>query len=125
MCIDTRDEVYAIMDAVDTKLVRIGPDVGQLQKAETDPVKVLKDFQPLLRTVHLKDYAGERAWAGYCPLGQGKVDLPAVLDILEGAKGMEYIMVELDMTREAPMSSLDCARTSKEYLIKHGYHFRS
>jgi inosose dehydratase len=113
------------MEAVDTSVVKFGPDVGQLQKAGTDPVKVLKDFQSILRTVHLKDYVGERAWAGYCPLGQGKVDLPSVLDILEGAKGMEYIMVELDMTRDAPMPSLDCARTSKEYLIKQGYHFRS
>ena len=41
MCIDTRDEVYAIFDAVDTRVVKFGPDVGQLQKAGTDPVKVI------------------------------------------------------------------------------------
>jgi inosose dehydratase len=125
MCIDTRDEVYAIFDAVDTRVVKFGPDVGQLQKAGTDPVKVLKDFQSLLRTVHLKDFAGERAWAGYCPLGQGKADLPAVLDLLEAAKGMEYVMVELDMTGNAPMPPFECAQTSKQYLIKQGYKFRS
>lgn len=125
MCIDTRDEVYAIFDAVDTRVVKFGPDCGQLQKAGTDPVKVLKDLQSLLRTVHLKDFAGERAWGGYCPLGQGKVDLPAVVEVLEQAKGMEYIMVELDMTANAPMPPFECAQTSKNYLMNLGYKFRS
>jgi inosose dehydratase len=124
-CVETRDEVYAIFDAVDTKVMQFGPDVGQLQKGGADPVKVLKDLLPLLRTIHLKDYAGERAWGGYCPLGQGKVDLPAVMDVLEQAKNLEYVMVELDMTRDAPMAPFECARTSKEYLMKLGYQFRS
>lgn len=124
-CVETRDEVYAVFDAVDTKVMQFGPDVGQLQKGGTEPVKVLKDLSPLLRTIHLKDYSGERAWAGYCPLGQGKVDLPAVMDVLEQAKNLEYVMVELDRTNNAPMEPFDCARTSKEYLMKLGYQFRS
>src|SRR3954452_17340483 len=95
-CVDSRDEVYAVFDAVDTRVVKFGPDVGQLQKSGTDPVPVLKDFQSLLRNIHLKDYLGERYWAGYCPLGKGKVDLPAVLDVLEKADGLRYVMVELD-----------------------------
>src|SRR4051794_24511712 len=86
--VDTRDQVYEVMDGVDTRAMKFGPDVGQLLKSGTDPVKVLKDFQPLIRTVHLKDYSGGQHWAGYCPLGQGKVDLPAVLDVLEGAEGL-------------------------------------
>jgi inosose dehydratase len=106
-------------------VVKFGPDVGQLQKGGADPLKILKDFLPLLRTIHLKDYAGERAWAGYCPLGQGKVDLPGVMDVLEQAKDLQYVMVELDMTANAPMAPFDCARTSKEYLMKLGYKFRS
>ena len=66
-CVDTRDQVYAVLEAVDTRVVKFGPDVGQLQKAGTDPVPILKDFSSLLRTIHVKDFAGERAWAGYCP----------------------------------------------------------
>jgi inosose dehydratase len=124
-CVDTRDQVYAIFDAVDTKVVKFGPDVGQLQKSGTDPVPILKDFQSLLRTIHLKDYSGEKAWAGYCPLGMGKVDLPAVLDVLEKADALHWVMVELDGTPNAPIAPFDCARTSKEYLAKLGYAFRS
>ena len=123
-CVDTREQVYAVFDAVDTRVVKFGPDVGQLQKAGTDPVPMLKDYQSLLRTIHLKDYVGERAWAGYCPLGMGKVDLPAVMDVLEKAEGLQYVMVELDGTANAPMAPFECARTSKEYLVKLGYTFR-
>jgi inosose dehydratase len=123
--VDTRDQVYEIMDGVDTRVMKFGPDVGQLLKSGTDPVKVLKDFQPLIRTVHLKDYSGGPNWGGYCPLGQGKVDLPAVLDILEGAEGLRNIMVELDISRNAPMTPIECATTSKVYLEKLGYTFKA
>jgi inosose dehydratase len=124
-CVDSRDQVYAVLDAVDTRVVKFGPDVGQLQKSGTDPVPVLKDFQSLLRNIHLKDYLGERYWAGYCPLGQGKVDLPAVMDVLEKAGGLQYVMVELDGGGRGPMEPFECAKTSKEYLEKLGYTFRS
>jgi len=123
-CVDTRDQVYAVFDAVDTRVVKFGPDVGQLQKSGTDPVPILKDFQSLLRTIHVKDYIGERAWAGYCPLGMGKVDLPAVMDVLEKADGLHWVMVELDGTANAPMAPFECARTSRDYLMKLGYTFR-
>ena len=124
-CVDTRDQVYAVLEAVDTRVVKFGPDVGQLQKSGTDPVPVLKDFQSLLRTVHLKDFMGERAWAGYCPLGMGKVDLPTVMDVLEKAESLQNVMVELDGTANAPIAPFECARISKEYLAKLGYAFRA
>ncbi len=72
----------------DTKFVKFGPDVGQLAKGGSDPVKVVKDFLPLIRHVHLKDWNGGQYWAAYCPLGQGKVDLPGVLGLLEQSPEM-------------------------------------
>jgi inosose dehydratase len=85
----------------------------------------LKDFQSLLRTIHLKDYSGEKAWAGYCPLGMGKVDIPAVLEVLEKADSLHWVMVELDGTPNAPIAPFECAKRSKEYLEKLGYTFRA
>jgi len=35
--VDSRDEVYAVFDAVDTRVVKFGPDVGQLQKSGNRP----------------------------------------------------------------------------------------
>jgi inosose dehydratase len=124
-CVETRDEVYAVLDAVDTRYVKFGPDVGQLAKGGSDPVKVVKDFLPLIRHVHLKDWNGGPNWAEYCPLGQGKVDIPAVLALLEQAPAMKIVMVELDASRNPPIPPLETARISKEYLQKQGYQFRS
>ena len=81
--IESRDEVYAVMEAVDTKHLKFAPDVGQLQKGGADAAKVVKDFLPILKHMHLKDYKGWEYYSGYCPLGMGKVDLAAVLDMVE------------------------------------------
>ncbi|HEX3880048.1 MAG TPA: sugar phosphate isomerase/epimerase [Bryobacteraceae bacterium] len=124
-CVETRDEVYATLDAVDTRYVKFGPDVGQLAKGGSDPVKVVKDYLQLIRHVHLKDWDGGKFWAEYCPLGRGKVDLPAVLDLLEQAPEMKVIMVELDAGPGAPLTPIETARISKEYLQKQGYAFRT
>jgi inosose dehydratase len=122
-CIESRDEVYAVLEAVDTRYVKFGPDVGQLAKGGVDPVKVVKDFLPLIRHVHLKDWNGGPHWAEYCPLGQGKVDVPAVLALLEQSPEMKIIMVELDPSKNPPSTPLETARISKEYLQKQGYRF--
>jgi inosose dehydratase len=124
-CIEYRDEVYAVLDAMDTKYMLFGPDVGQLAKGGSDPVKVVKDFLPLIRHVHLKDWDGGPNWQQYCPLGKGKVDIPAIVDLLEKSEKMKIIMVELDSSRGAPLTPFETARTSKEYLQKLGYTFRS
>jgi inosose dehydratase len=124
-CVEMRDEVYATLEAVDTKVVKFGPDVGQLAKGGSDPLEVVKDFLPIIRHVHLKDWDGGRYWAQYCPLGQGKVNVPAVLDLLEKSPDMKIVMVELDPSPNAPLSPLETARASKEYLGKLGYSFRS
>ncbi len=124
-CIESRDEVYAVLEAVDTRYVKFGPDVGQLAKGGSDPVKVVKDFLPLIRHVHLKDWNGGPHWAEYCPLGQGKVDVRAVMDLLEQAPDLKIVMVELDPSANPPMTPLETARTSKEYLKSLGYTFRT
>jgi len=124
-CIETSEEVYAVMEAVDSRYVTFGPDVAQLAAGGADPVRILKDFLPVITNIHLKDWNGGPHWAGYCPLGQGKVDLPAVMDVLEKSTRLKYVMVELDPSRNPPMTPEETARASKVYLQKLGYPFRS
>ena len=95
-CVESREETYAVMEAVDTRYVKFGPDVGQLAKGGSDPVKVVGDFLSLIRHVHLKDFSGGEHFLGYCPLGQGKVDVAAVVGLLEKSGNDMMIMVELD-----------------------------
>jgi inosose dehydratase len=124
-CIETRDEVYAILDAVDTRYVKFGPDIGQLQKGGADPVQVVKDHLSLVRHMHLKDYDGGPNYAGYCPLGKGKVNIPAILDMVEKGNMKGMIMVELDPSKNMPIPAGETARISQAYLKDLGYTFRT
>ena len=124
-CVEFRDEVYAVLEAANTRYVKFGPDIGQLAKGGSDPVKLVKDFLPVISHVHLKDFNDGPHWTAYCPLGQGKVAVPAVLDLLEKAPDLKIAMVELDPSGNAPLTPLETARTSKDYLKKLGYTFRS
>jgi inosose dehydratase len=124
-CVETRDETYAVMEAVDTRYVKFGPDVGQLQKGGSDPVKVVKDFLPIVRHVHMKDYNGGEHYLGYCPLGQGKVNISALVDLLESSGNDLMIMAELDPSPQMPLAPLEAARINKTYLQSLGYGFRA
>src|SRR5438445_3892927 len=104
--VESRDETYYVMEHADTKYLKFAPDVGQLQKGGSDAAKVVKDFLPILRHMHLKDYKGWEHYSGYCPLGMGQVDLVAVLDMVEAGGQNPNIMVELDPSNNAPMSPL-------------------
>lgn len=120
--VETRDEVYAVMDAVNTKYMKFAPDVGQLQKGGADAAKVVKDFAAITDHMHLKDYSNGKYMAGYCPLGMGFVDLESILKTLEEAGNNPDVMYELDRGN-APMSARDTAEFGKAHLIKLGYKF--
>jgi inosose dehydratase len=124
-CIETRDETYATMEAVDTRYVKFGPDVGQLQKGGVDPVKVVKDFLPAVRHVHMKDFDGGPHYLGYCPLGKGKVDVAGLASLLESSGNDLMIMCELDPSPNPPHTPLEAARLNKEAMAALGYAFRS
>ena len=49
------------------------------------------------------------------------MELPAILTMLETAKDLKIVMVELDSGRDDPMTPFDAASTSKEYLKSLGY----
>ncbi len=124
-CVETRDETYATMEAVDTRYVKFGPDVGQLQKGGVDPVKVVKDFLPTVRHVHMKDFDGGPHYLGYCPLGQGKVDVAGLASLLESSGNDLMIMCELDPTPNPPHTPLEAARMNKAAMAALGYTFRT
>ena len=118
--VETRDETYATMEAVDTRVVKFGPDIGQLQKGGVDPVEVVKTFLPVVQHMHFKDWVGGPSMAGYCPLGLGKVDLVRILDLMEGRKLEGMIMVELDRGGEMPYAPRETAQIAHDWLVKNG-----
>ena len=124
-CIETREETYAVMQAVDTRYLKFGPDIGQLQKGGSDPVQVVKDFLPIIHHMHLKDYSGGDAFLGYSPLGQGKVDIPAILAMMNGKPIDGMVMVELDSSPNMPIPAIETARIARAYLLKQSVSFKS
>ena len=113
-CIETREETYAVMEAVDTRYLKFGPDIGQLQKGGSDPVQVVKDFLPIIHHMHLKDFSGGDAFLGYSPLGQGKVDIPAILAMMNGKRIDGMVMVELDSSPNQPIPAIETARIARD-----------
>jgi len=126
--IETEEEIYFIMENVDTRYMKFGPDVGQIQKGGGDPVKIVKDFMPLIEHVHLKDFAGgDNGYLGYSPLGQGKVDMKQILEMLEKRKkdmaGMIMFELDYDQRTKAPYTPLEAAKISRDFLANLDYKF--
>ncbi|MBM3187696.1 MAG: sugar phosphate isomerase/epimerase [Chloroflexi bacterium] len=116
--IETRSEIDAIMRAVDPTLVGFAPDTGQIAKGGSDMLAVLRAYKERIWHVHLKDYAGgrETGYVGYEAIGQGVLDIPAIFQILEGARFDKWISVELDGTPQSPRAPREAAAMSKRYL---------
>jgi inosose dehydratase len=119
--IETRDEVYAVMESVDTRVFKFAPDVGQLQKGGADAAQVIKDFASITVHMHLKDFVNGPHMGGYSPLGIGRVDLKSILETMEQANPKANIMHELDPSRNMPYTPRQTAEISKWYLQKLGY----
>lgn len=123
--VETRDETYQTMEAVDTRYVKFGPDIGQLQKGGVDPVEVVRHFLPVVQHLHFKDWDGGPSMAGYCALGLGKVNLLGILDLMEGRKLEGMIMVELDSGGQMPYTPRAAAEMARGFLVKNGVTMRS
>jgi inosose dehydratase len=95
-----------------------------LQKGGSDPVQVVKDFLPLIHHMHLKDFSGGDPFLGYAPLGQGKVDIPAILAMVNGKPMDGMVMVELDSSPNQPIAAIETARIARTYLLKQGVALR-
>ena len=136
--VQTEREIRTLMEGVNPAYVSFAPDVAQIQKGGADPVAIVRDYIGLVKHIHLKDYNGIpirydesgreinlNGFAGYTPLGQGVVDLPAILEIIEGSEVFNnMIMVELDGGSKTPVPQEEAVRRNREYLERLGYCFR-
>jgi inosose dehydratase len=123
--VETKEETYTVMNAVDPRYMHFAPDIGQAQKGGTDAAQLVKDFAKTIDHMHLKDFKGWEHMAGYCPLGEGKVDLKSVLETMEKVNPNADIMHELDGSANMPYTPRQTAEISKKYLQSLGYTFRS
>lgn len=124
---ERRDEIDRILDVADPKFVWVLPDVAHLLAAEGDPVRFVRDVLNRVAFVHLKDVIIHQPWSktldgsiirpkyDFVELGQGKVNLPGVVQIMKDYRYQGWLVVELD---RAPggRSPKESAALSKRYL---------
>jgi sugar phosphate isomerase/epimerase len=110
------------MKTADPKLVSLELDIMWAQVARVDPVSVLAKYGKRVRLMHLKNVAAdlpkqyhEKVPAeAFREVGNGSIDIPAVLKAAAGAV-VEHYFVEQDQTPGDPIESL---RSSYQYLSK-------
>ena len=111
-----------LLQTVDPKLVSLELDIMWSTVAGVDPVSVLKKYGSRVALMHLKDVAPgvEKRYNEQVPksafreVGNGVIDIPAVLQAAAGA-AVEHYFVEQDQTPGDPLDSL---RQSFSYLAK-------
>ena len=127
--VETTQEIDRLFSLVDRDLVFMGPDTGHLAFGGVDVVDFFRRYADSIKTVHLKDINPQVLEEGrqnewdyqqfkdhgiYTELGQGCMDVPAILDILKEAGFEGWLLVETDIT-QLP-TALESAVVSRRYL---------
>jgi inosose dehydratase len=87
------------------------PDTAHLAAAGGDPAELIRRYADRISYVHLKDFTADPF--AFLPLGQGELDVAAIVAELADAGYDGWITVELDAYDGAPG---DAARASREHL---------
>ena len=132
--IETRDDIDRIFALLDPDLVGFAPDTGQIAKGGSDILEVMRTYRDRIVHVHLKDWNGKpghdpdlSGYLNYEPIGDGVLDITALLDILQLPAGFDgWVNVELDPTDKAPWPPREAAARSRRSLgrLVGERHFR-
>jgi sugar phosphate isomerase/epimerase len=104
--------LQTLLEATDPALVRFELDCGWAAKIGRDPLELMRSLSGRLALLHIKDVTAGGDWA---EVGQGVVDYRPVVEAAPEL-GVEWLIVEQDTTRRAPMESL---AMSRQWLREH------
>jgi inosose dehydratase len=119
---ETLDEVDRIMEAADSRYVKLELDIAHYQQGGGDPVKAIRKYHDRLLFLHIKDVeslpaSDERGRAyRWVELGRGKVDLPAVFAALKDVKFRGWAVIELDSVPDNSRTPKEAALINKKYI---------
>jgi inosose dehydratase len=104
------EEISSLLDQTDPRYVHFIPDIGQITLGGGDPVELCRRYLDRIVHVHLSDtepqyrsgkgghlyYTYQDAIAGHYmrDLGSGGVDIPALIDTLEGGGYDGWVTIE-------------------------------
>jgi sugar phosphate isomerase/epimerase len=106
----------AIFSATSPELVQVEMDVCWVQFGGQNPLAYMQAYKDRLPLIHLKDYRPlSEGQAETVVLGEGIVDLPAVIDAAMNAD-VKWMIVEQDHCQRSPLTSVS---DSMEWLKTH------
>ena len=117
------EEVARVLDAADSRYVKLELDVAHYFQAGGDPAKAVRDNKGRLLFLHIKDVEKTDTANGYrfVELGRGIVPLPALFDALEETAFNGWAVVELDAVPDKTKTPREANAVSKVYLTGLGY----
>ncbi|TKT76185.1 sugar phosphate isomerase/epimerase family protein [Aquamicrobium sp. LC103] len=118
------DEIVEIMETIASPALGVCLDTANNLRLFEHPLEVARKLAPWTRATHLKDIAAHRgdprsfAFWPSVPLGDGAVEIDAILDLLERANYPGLLAIEIDLLHpfyagedEAVRLSLDRLRS--------------
>ena len=114
-------EIRRVMDASDSRLVRMELDVAHYTQGGGDPAEAVRSYAGRLLFLHIKDVQSPVPGRGpesyrFVELGRGRVDLPAVFQALKTVGFDGWAVVELDEVPDAARTPKESAEISRQYL---------
>jgi inosose dehydratase len=122
------DEVAAVLEAADHRVVRLLFDTAHYQQGGGDPATAIRQYRELIEVLHLKDV---RPAAGGAPgrsggsdgyqfveLGRGRVDLKGVFAALNEINFKGWGVVELDRVPDPGRTPKESAEINRRYLVE-------
>lgn len=116
------EEVDALMDAADSKYVKLLLDVAHYAQGGGDPVEAIRKHHDRILFLHIKDVESVAPGAEgtnnyrFVELGRGRVDLPAVFAALAEVKFRGWAIVELDSVPDKARTPTESAIISRRYI---------
>jgi len=114
-------EIRRVMDASDSRLVRMELDVAHYAQGGGDPAEAVRNYAGRLLFLHIKDVESPVPGRGpesyrFVELGRGRVNLPAVFEALKAVGFDGWAVVELDEVPDAARTPKESAEISRQYL---------
>jgi len=115
-------ELDRVMDAADSRYVRLLLDVAHYQQGGGDSVGVIRRYRDRLLFLHIKDVRNAPSGSGYqfVELGQGRVNVRDIFAALTEVSFRGWAVVELDAVPEPTRTPKESAAISKRYLASIG-----
>ncbi|MFZ5924167.1 MAG: sugar phosphate isomerase/epimerase family protein, partial [Bacillota bacterium] len=119
--VETREQLDKLCEATDPALVALCIDPAHLTVRGEDVVDIFQTYVSRIKYIHFKDVKGENLtqlkgrarYDTFAELGEGVIDFPGIVKVLDAANYEGYIIVELDRSRRGARAS---AEVSKRYL---------